>query len=97
MAITVSPALVSESARYTLAIYMLITSAAAFYMIYWATQTNFINDNKWVSDRGIPIDQRDALRNARNVYYYFGITLVIANFFMFLYLFSTKFRILSRY
>lgn len=95
--------IVSETARYALAIYILVTTAFSFYIIFWGTQTNFINDNGWADKHSLTASPGDRnaeimkLRNARNAYYYFAIALVVANALMFAYLFGTKFRVIPRY
>lgn len=95
--------IISETARYSLALYILVTTGMAFYIIFAATQTNFINDNGWADRHNLTAKPGDKeseimkLRTARNAYYYFAIALVIANFLMFLYLFGTKFTLASRY
>ena len=98
------PALViSEAARYTLTLYVLAITAVCFYMIYWASQTNFINDNSWAdqhtltSKSGNQNDEIFRLRNARNTYYTFSIVTVVGNLLVILYLIGTKFNITTRY
>ena len=98
------PALtVREAARYTLSLYILGITAVCLYMIFWASQTNFINDNSWADTHGLTAKPGDTqaeimkLRNARYTYYTFSIVSVVGNFLVILYLLGTKFMVTARY
>ena len=91
-------AIMSESsATLLVAIYVLTLSAVGFYLIYLGSRAQFINDNAWVSRKGLDTTtERDPLRQMRDASYNLSIILVIINFFIIVLLIFNKFKISLR-
>lgn len=90
-------ALAIEGVRYLFTAYMLGMSAFGFYVIYLATQTNFINDPTWADQHTMKPDQLIPLRGLRDTVYNTSIALVVINFALITYLIFSKFRVGTRF
>ena len=86
-----------EGVRYFLAVYALGLSAFGFYVIYLATQTNFINDPKWADQHTLKPDQLAPMRALRDTTYNTSMFLVVFNLAIIVYLIFSKVRIGTRF
>ncbi len=91
-------ALAIEGVRYFLAAYVLAVTGYSLWCIYITTKINFVNDNAWVSKKGLNLDnERDPLRAVYRVVQNVSIAFVVFNFFIIAYLIFSKFRVGTRF